>query len=218
VLPPAIKDKGVRRPFEPFEKRQRCGTASTGALRAGAPAAATSLRRSRAASRSWPTSTSPSAGSPQGRPDQLAIGGNSVDIRVSTFTDAFSRERVLRILDRTVVQLDLNKIRACPRIFCDLARRSCASPTESSSCGAYLVGQDDNALRHAQRADSTEDKIITTEEPVEYEIEGLIQVPINAEIGVSFAACLRHPAADPTDLGRRDPRRSRPARLPSRRR
>ena len=36
-----------------------------------------------------------------------------------------------------------------------------------------------------------EDKIITTEEPVEYEIEGLIQVPINAEIGVTFANCLR---------------------------
>ncbi|MDE2508368.1 MAG: Flp pilus assembly complex ATPase component TadA, partial [Planctomycetota bacterium] len=36
-----------------------------------------------------------------------------------------------------------------------------------------------------------EDKIITTEEPVEYEIDGLIQVPINPDIGVTFAACLR---------------------------
>ena len=36
-----------------------------------------------------------------------------------------------------------------------------------------------------------EDKIITTEEPVEYDIEGLIQIPINPEIGVTFAACLR---------------------------
>ncbi len=35
------------------------------------------------------------------------------------------------------------------------------------------------------------DKIITTEEPVEYDIDGLIQVPINCEIGVTFAACLR---------------------------
>ena len=38
---------------------------------------------------------------------------------------------------------------------------------------------------------SVEDKIITTEEPVEYEIDGLIQVPINGEIGVTFATCLR---------------------------
>jgi len=38
--------------------------------------------------------------------------------------------------------------------------------------GPNLVGQDDNALRHAQRAELDEDKIITTEEPVEYEIEG----------------------------------------------
>src|SRR5207302_9858677 len=38
---------------------------------------------------------------------------------------------------------------------------------------------------------SVEDKIITTEEPVEYDIDGLIQIPINSEIGVTFAACLR---------------------------
>jgi type IV pilus assembly protein PilB len=36
-----------------------------------------------------------------------------------------------------------------------------------------------------------EDKIITTEEPVEYEVDGLIQVPVNPEIGVTFASCLR---------------------------
>ncbi len=41
------------------------------------------------------------------------------------------------------------------------------------------------------RLNRIEDKIITTEEPVEYEIEGLIQIPINADIGVTFAACLR---------------------------
>ena len=43
-------------------------------------------------------------------------------------------------------------------------------------------------LNHLNRI---EDKIITTEEPVEYDIEGLIQIPINSEIGVTFAACLR---------------------------
>ena len=43
-------------------------------------------------------------------------------------------------------------------------------------------------LNHLNRI---EDKIITTEEPVEYDIEGLIQIPVNPEIGVTFAACLR---------------------------
>jgi type IV pilus assembly protein PilB len=38
---------------------------------------------------------------------------------------------------------------------------------------------------------SVDDKIITTEEPVEYDIDGLIQIPINSDIGVTFAACLR---------------------------
>ena len=53
-----------------------------------------------------------------------------------------------------------------------------------------------------------EDKLITTEDPVEYDIDGIIQIPIDADIGVTFAACLRSilrqdPGQDP---GRRDPR------------
>ncbi len=43
-------------------------------------------------------------------------------------------------------------------------------------------------LNHLNRI---EDKIITTEEPVEYDIEGLVQIPVNPDIGVTFAACLR---------------------------
>jgi len=128
---------------------------------------------------------------PQDGRIQLAIGGASVDIRVSTLPTLFGESVVLRILDRTVVQLDLNKVGMAADtlvIWRELIQKPngiilVTGPTSSGKTTTLYATL--NELNHI------EDKIITTEEPVEYEIEGLIQVPINAEIGVTFASCLR---------------------------
>ena len=69
---------------------------------------------------------------PQDGRIQLAIGGNSVDIRVSTLPTLFGESVVLRILDRTVVQLDLNKIGMPEDTLARLARGDPRSPTGSS--------------------------------------------------------------------------------------
>jgi type IV pilus assembly protein PilB len=128
---------------------------------------------------------------PQDGRIQLAIGGASVDIRVSTLPTLFGESVVLRILDRTVVQLDLNKVGMAPDtlvIWRELIQKPngiilVTGPTSSGKTTTLYATL--NELNHIA------DKIITTEEPVEYEIDGLIQVPINPEIGVTFAACLR---------------------------
>ncbi len=128
---------------------------------------------------------------PQDGRIQLAIGPNNVDIRVSTLPTLFGESVVLRILDRTVVQLDLNKI-GMPADTLAAWRELIKKPN-----GIILVtgptssGKTTTLYATLNELNHIEDKIITTEEPVEYEIDGLIQVPINAEIGVSFAACLR---------------------------
>ena len=128
---------------------------------------------------------------PQDGRIQLAIGGNNVDIRVSTLPTLFGESVVLRILDRTVVQLDLNKIGMPPDTLARW-REVVHKPN-----GIILVtgptssGKTTTLYATLNELNSIEDKIITTEEPVEYEIEGLIQVPINGDIGVTFAACLR---------------------------
>ena len=128
---------------------------------------------------------------PQDGRIQLAIGGNSVDIRVSTLPTLFGESVVLRILDRTVVELDLNKI-GMPADMLLTWRDLMKKPN-----GIILVtgptssGKTTTLYATLNELNSVEDKIITTEEPVEYEVEGLIQVPINPEIGVTFAACLR---------------------------
>jgi type IV pilus assembly protein PilB len=128
---------------------------------------------------------------PQDGRIQLAIGGNQVDIRVSTLPTLFGESVVLRILDRTVVQLDLTKI-GMPEDTLVTWRELVHRPN-----GIILVtgptssGKTTTLYATLNELNQVEDKIITTEEPVEYEIEGLIQVPINGEIGVTFAACLR---------------------------
>jgi type IV pilus assembly protein PilB len=128
---------------------------------------------------------------PQDGRIQLAIGGANVDIRVSTLPTLFGESVVLRILDRTVVQLDLNKIGMPPDTLVQW-RELVQKPN-----GIILVtgptssGKTTTLYATLNELNKIEDKIITTEEPVEYEIDGLIQVPINADIGVTFAACLR---------------------------
>src|SRR6202000_2997412 len=120
-----------------------------------------------------------------------AIGGNQVDIRVSTLPTLFGESVVLRILDRTVVNLDITKI-GMPEDTLKSWREVVEKPN-----GIVLVtgptssGKTTTLYATLNRLNRIEDKIITTEEPVEYEIDGLIQVPINADIGVTFAACLR---------------------------
>jgi type IV pilus assembly protein PilB len=128
---------------------------------------------------------------PQDGRIELAVGGNQVDIRVSTLPTLFGESVVLRILDRTVVNLDLNKIGMAPDILV-VWRQVIEKPN-----GIILVtgptssGKTTTLYATLNELNKVSDKIITTEEPVEYDIDGLIQVPINSEIGVTFAACLR---------------------------
>jgi type IV pilus assembly protein PilB len=191
VLLLAIKDKASDVHFEPFEEEYKMRYRVDGVLYELVPpprhlAPAISSRIKVMANLDIAERRLPQDGR-----IQLAIGGNSVDIRVSTLPTLFGESVVLRILDRTVVQLDLNKI-GMPEDLLATWRELVHRPN-----GIILVtgptssGKTTTLYATLNELNSTEDKIITTEEPVEYEIEGLIQVPINAEIGVSFAACLR---------------------------
>jgi type IV pilus assembly protein PilB len=128
---------------------------------------------------------------PQDGRIELNIGGNSVDIRVSTLPTMFGESVVLRILDRTVVQLDLEKIGMSQETL-----RRWRELVHKPNCiilvtGPTSSGKTTTLYATLNELNTVEDKIITTEEPVEYDIDGLIQCPINAEIGVTFAACLR---------------------------
>ena len=129
---------------------------------------------------------------PQDGRIELNVGGNPVDLRVSVLPTMFGESVVMRVLDRTVVSLDLEQDRHGPDDARPVPRAHPQAQRHRPGHRADRLGQDDHALLGAQRAERrSTDKIITTEDPVEYDIDGIIQVPINPEIGVTFAACLR---------------------------
>jgi type IV pilus assembly protein PilB len=191
VLLLAIKDKASDIHFEPFEEEYKMRYRVDGVLYELVPPPR--HLASAIASRIKVMSNLDIAERrlPQDGRIQLALGGNAVDIRVSTLPCMFGESVVLRILDRTVVQLDLKKL-GMPedtlKVWHELIEKPngiilVTGPTSSGKTTTLYA-----TLNHLNRI---EDKIITTEEPVEYDIEGLIQIPVNPDIGVTFAACLR---------------------------
>ena len=128
---------------------------------------------------------------PQDGRIELTVGGHPVDMRVSVLPTMFGESVVLRVLDRSVVQLNLNKVGMDGKILSDF-REAINKPN-----GIVLVtgptgsGKTTTLYAALSELNTIEDKIITTEDPVEYDIDGLVQVPIDASIGNTFANCLR---------------------------
>ncbi len=128
---------------------------------------------------------------PQDGRIELNVGGNPVDLRVSVLPTMFGEAVVMRVLDRTVVQLDLNKIGMDPNTlsrFRDTIFRPNGIALVTGPTGS---GKTTTLYSALNELNDIETKLITTEDPIEYDIDGLIQVPINSEIGVTFAAALR---------------------------
>ena len=128
---------------------------------------------------------------PQDGRIELNVGGNNVDLRVSVLPTLFGEAVVMRVLDRTVVALDLNKI-GMDAVTLSKFREMLHRPN-----GIVLVtgptgsGKTTTLYSALNELNSTEVKIITSEDPIEYEIDGIIQVPVNPDVGVTFAAVLR---------------------------
>jgi len=128
---------------------------------------------------------------PQDGRIELTVGGHPVDLRVSVLPTLFGESVVMRVLDRSVVSLDLTKVGMNERTLGEF-RIVMQKPN-----GIILVtgptgsGKTTTLYSALSELNSIEDKLITTEDPVEYDIEGIIQIPIDHDIGVTFASCLR---------------------------
>ncbi|MCY2964489.1 MAG: ATPase, T2SS/T4P/T4SS family [Planctomycetota bacterium] len=128
---------------------------------------------------------------PQDGRIELNVGGNSVDLRVSVLPTLFGESVVMRVLDRTVVQLDLNKIGMDPSTlakFRTIVHRPNGIILVTGPTGS---GKTTTLYSVLNEMNEVTTKIITTEDPVEYEIYGLVQVPVNPDIEVTFANVLR---------------------------
>lgn len=128
---------------------------------------------------------------PQDGRIELMVGGHQVDLRVSVLPTMFGESVVMRILDRSVVSLSLTKV-GMDNVTMEGFRTVMKRPN-----GIVLVtgptGSGKTTTLYSALSEMNEitEKIITTEDPVEYDIDGIVQIPINHDIGVTFASCLR---------------------------
>jgi len=128
---------------------------------------------------------------PQDGRIELIVGGRPVDLRVSVLPTMFGESVVMRVLDRGNVSLDLERIGMREddlQLFRQLIRRPNGIVIVTGPTGSGKTTSLYSALNELNEPDT---KILTSEDPVEYDIDGLIQVQINEDIGLTFDRCLR---------------------------
>jgi len=129
---------------------------------------------------------------PQDGRIELLVDQNPVDLRVSVLPTMFGESVVMRVLDRSNVELDLDRIGFREddlNVFRQLIRRPNGICIVTGPTGS---GKSTTLYAALNELNEVSTKILTSEDPVEYDIDGLVQVQINPEIGLTFARCLRH--------------------------
>ncbi len=121
----------------------------------------------------------------------LVVAGNPVDLRVSVLPTMFGESVVLRVLDRTQVNLDMGKL-GLREDDLRVVRQMMGKPHGIIICtGPTGSGKTTTLYAALRELNSIDVKILTAEDPVEYDVDGMIQVQVNPDIGLTFARALR---------------------------
>jgi type IV pilus assembly protein PilB len=128
---------------------------------------------------------------PQDGRIKIRINGKSIDLRVSSLPTIYGEKIVMRILDKTTLEVDLSKLG-----FGEDALAKFLEAIESPY-GMVLVtgptgsGKTTTLYSALSRINRPLSNIMTAEDPVEYNLEGINQVQVNEDIGLTFAAALK---------------------------
>ncbi|MEJ5282135.1 type II secretion system ATPase GspE [Pseudomonas sp. MYb541] len=128
---------------------------------------------------------------PQDGRIMLRIQGKELDLRVSTVPTSFGESVVLRLLDRQTVQFDFPSLGFDGQrlaSFLDLLERPHGILLVTGPTGS---GKTTTLYTALSRLNTAERKIITVEDPVEYQLEGINQIQVKPAIGLDFAGALR---------------------------
>ena len=128
---------------------------------------------------------------PQDGRIELVVGGAPVDLRVNVLPTVFGESVVMRVLDRSQVSLNVEKLGFRPddlKLFRQLSGRPNGIVIVTGPTGS---GKTTTLYAALNELNSIESKILTAEDPVEYDIDGMIQVQIKTDIGMTFARALR---------------------------
>jgi type IV pilus assembly protein PilB len=191
VLLQAIRDKASDVHFEPFENEYKMRYRIDGVLYEMVPpprhiATALSSRIKVMANLDIAERRLPQDGR-----ISLSVGSNPVDLRVSVLPTMFGESVVLRILDRSQIKLELERLGFRSddlKVVRQLIRKpnGIVIVTGPTGCGKTTT-----LYAALMELNDISSKLITTEDPVEYDIDGVIQVQMKSDIGLTFARCLR---------------------------
>lgn len=128
---------------------------------------------------------------PQDGRISLTLAGNPVDLRVAVLPTMFGESVVLRILDRSNVKLDLDRLGLRDddlKVFNSLIDRPHGVIVNTGPTGS---GKTTTLYAALNTLNTIDTKILTAEDPVEYDIDGIIQTQINTDTGMTFGRALR---------------------------
>ena len=191
ILQQAIKDKASDIHFEPFQDEFRIRYRIDGALYEMTPPpkhlSIPVISRIKVMS----SMNLSERRIPQDGRIELHVGKNPVDLRVSSLPTRYGESVVLRVLDRSVVNLDLDSL-GMQKPMVATVRKLIGRPN-----GIFLVtgptgsGKTTTLYSGVKELNKLEDKLLTVEDPVEYDLEGIMQVPVREQVGMTFANALR---------------------------
>lgn len=128
---------------------------------------------------------------PQDGRFKARVGGKEVDFRVSILPSSFGEKIAIRVLDKSQAMLDIEKLGFSAQVIAALKKVSRSPHGMMLVCGPTGSGKTTSLYSLLKFVDSPEKNIVTVEDPVEYQLEGINQVTARPDIGLSFAAALR---------------------------
>lgn len=191
VLTQAIKERASDIHFEPFEKEFKIRYRVDGSLYEMAPPpihlAISVISRIKVMA----NMNIAERRIPQDGRIMTTVGGKPIDMRVNSLPTQHGESVVLRVLDRSSVNLDLEHLGMPPALF------NYITDTINKPNGIFIVtgptgaGKTTTLYACLRRINTIDAKLLTAEDPVEYELDGVMQVPVNDAVGLTFGKALR---------------------------
>jgi len=191
VLYQAIKEKASDIHFEPFEKDFKIRYRVDGALYEMAPPPVHLALPIISRIKVMANMNIAERRIPQDGRIVKQIGEKQVDMRVSTLPTHHGESVVLRVLDRSSVNLTLENLGLPDSIF-EYITETIEKPNRIFIVtGPTGAGKTTTLYAGLRRINTIDSKLLTAEDPVEYDIDGIIQIPVNEAIGLDFPRILR---------------------------
>ena len=191
VLMQAVKDRASDIHFEPFEDEFKIRYRVDGALYEMAPPPKHLALPVVSRLKIMANLNISERRLPQDGRISLNLADRRIDLRISTLPTQFGESVVLRVLDRDAIKLELKSL-GLPKFVLDYTEEAIMQPN-----GIFVVtgptgcGKTTTLYACMYRINDIESKLLTAEDPVEYDIEGIMQVGIHEAVGMTFMKALR---------------------------